>query len=387
MNHEYLTLGIFGTSNKENEFRLPIHPDHLQHLSPMVKGQIFVEKGYGRKFGTDENYLEAHTAGILSRQELFEQCDVFLLPKPTEADFRFFRDDQILWGWPHCVQDAQITQVGIDRRMTMIAWEAMFSWKTAKVPALHTFCKNNELAGYCSILHGLQLHGITGQYGAPQRAAVISFGATARGAIHALKGLGFTDITVFTQRPTYAIQNQIPTIRYRQMRRTAPDSAHVEVVGDDNTGMPMIEELANYNIIVNCVLQDPTNPLMFVQTDEVERLAPGTLIVDVSCDLEMGFEFARPTSFEEPAFHVTDGVTYYAVDHSPSLLWDAATYEISTALLPYLDVVVKGEKAWQKNLTIRNAIEMKNGVIVNPKILHFQTRQREYPHPVQGDAE
>ena len=68
---------------------------------------------------------------------------------------------------------------------------------------------------------------------------------------------------------------------------------------------------------------------MFIKEQEIERLARGTLIVDVSCDLAMGFDFAKPTSFESPIFQVIDGVTYYGVDHSPSLLWNAATYEIA----------------------------------------------------------
>lgn len=383
MNSNNLTLGVIGTSTKENEFRLPIHPDHFPQLDPTLKSQVFVEKGYGSRFGIDEGYLKKHTAGIMSRQDLFEHCNVILLPKPTEADFSLFQEEQVLWGWPHCVQDEVITQVGIDKRMTFIAWEAMYLWETAEISALHTFYRNNELAGYCSILHGLQLHGITGQYGSARRAAIISFGSTARGAIYALRGLGFTEITVYTQRPSYAIQNKIPSIRYRQMRRVASDATEVEVDGNENRPIPMIDELVNYSIIVNCVLQDTNRPLMFIKGDEVERLARGTLIVDVSCDLKMGFDFARPTGFESPTFQVTDGVTYYAVDHSPSLLWNAATYEISTALLPYIGVVVGGEEAWQENLTIRKAIEIKNGVILNPNILRFQNRLSGYPHPIR----
>jgi alanine dehydrogenase len=77
-------------------------------------------------------------------------------------------------------------------------------------------------------------------------------------------------------------------------------------------------------------------------------------------------------------------VTYYAVDHSPSYLWNAATHEISTALLPYIGTVMGGKEAWQKDLTIDKAIEIKNGVILNPKILSFQKRAAEYPHPVLG---
>ena len=67
------------------------------------------------------------------------------------------REGQVLWGWPHCVQDAEITQLAIDRRLTLIAFEAMNHWASDGSFSLHVFHKNNELAGYCSVLHALQL--------------------------------------------------------------------------------------------------------------------------------------------------------------------------------------------------------------------------------------
>ena len=382
MRNQSLTLGVVGTSNKENEFRLPIHPAHLPRLEPALQSRVFVEEGYGSRFGVDQAYLTEHVAGIMSREELFEHCDVIVLPKPTEADFSLFRDGQIHWGWPHCVQDPSITQVGIDKRMTFVAWEAMFSWKKGEVAELHTFYKNNELAGYCSVLHSLQLKGITGSYGATRRVAIISFGSTARGAVYALRGQGFTDISVYTQRPPHAVQNQLPSVCYHQIRRVAPGSADLVVERTGGKAIPVAEELGNCDIIVNCVLQDTNRPLMYIKGEEVKTLKPGTLIIDVSCDYGMGFDFARPTSFKAPTFEVGHGVTYYAVDHSPSYLWNAATHEISAALLPYIGTVMGGEEAWQKDLTIHKAIEIRNGVILNPKILDFQKRATEYPHPV-----
>ena len=292
MHSQSLTLGVVGTSNKENEHRLPIHPAHLPRLEPRLQSRVFVEVGYASKFGVGQAYLTEHVAGLMSREELFEHCDVILLPKPTEADFALFRDGQILWGWPHCVQDASITQVGIDKRMTFVAWEAMFSWKKGEVSELHTFYKNNELAGYCSVLHSLQLKGITGHYGATRRAAIISFGSTARGAVYALRGQGFTDISVYTQRPPHAVQNQLPSVRYHQIRRVAPESADLVVERAGGRAIPVADELGNSDIIVNCVLQDTNRPLMYIKGEEVNYLKPGTLIIDVSCDYGMGFDFA-----------------------------------------------------------------------------------------------
>jgi alanine dehydrogenase len=122
---------------------------------------------------------------------------------------------------------------------------------------------------------------------------------------------------------------------------------------------------------------------MFVTNEELKLFVPGSLIIDVSCDLGMGFEWARPTSFEEPMFEVGDHIHYYAVDHSPSYLWDSATWEISEALLPYLPTVMGGPSAWDGDDVIARAIEIREGVIQNPKILSFQNRAGEYPHPKQ----
>ena len=81
-----------------------------------------------------------------------------------------------------------MAQLAIDRRVTLIAWEAMNHWSDKGDFVLHVFHKNNELAGYCSVLHAFSLLGISGDYGRPLSAAVISFGATARGALRGALG-------------------------------------------------------------------------------------------------------------------------------------------------------------------------------------------------------
>ncbi|HSD81818.1 MAG TPA: alanine dehydrogenase, partial [Solirubrobacteraceae bacterium] len=108
--------------------------------------------------------------------------------------------------------------------------------------------------------------------------------------------------------------------------------------------------------------------------------APGTVFVDVSCDEGMGFQWARPTTFEDPMFGVGAGAHYYAVDHTPSYLWDSATWEISEALIPHLAAVMGGPDAWHADETIRRAIEIRHGVVQNPAILSFQARAEAYPH-------
>ena len=101
--------------------------------------------------------------------------------------------------------------------------------------------------------------------------------------------------------------------------------------------------------------------------------------MDVSCDEGMGFYFAKPTTFKEPMFKVGK-IHYYAVDHTPSYLWNSASWEISNSLIPYLPIVMGGPASWKESETVRRAIEIRDGVVQNPKILSFQNRSAAYPH-------
>ncbi len=379
-----LTTGIIGTSGKENEHRLPLHPRHLERIPEKCRPHLRFECGYGERFGLAAAGLERYCGGLLERHEILSDCEVVVLPKVLPEDLTAMREGAVLWGWPHCVQQREIAQAAIDRRQTLIAFEAMFERSPSDRRGVHTFARNNELAGYCSVLHALELCGIDGHYGPRRRVAVLGFGSVSRGAIYALAGRGFGDVTVYTQRPPHLVRDRLFGCRYLQMRRAAGGRG-VEAVAADGSAVPLADHLARAGVIVNGTLQNPDRPLMYLGEDEVSKLASRTLIVDVSCDLGMGFPFARPTSFEDPVFAAGEAV-YYAVDHTPTYLWDAATWEISEGVLPYLEAVMAGAEAWAREPTLAAAVEIRDGVVENPQILSFQHREASYPHAVLNRA-
>jgi alanine dehydrogenase len=375
-----LTVGVMSRSRKENEHRLPIHPSHFERIEPALRGRIFLESGYGERFGIPDEQLAPFVGGIGPRDQLIAQCDVILHPKPQHEDIAEMRDGQVLWGWPHCVQDEKLTQLAIDRKLTLIAFEAMNHWTSEGWFSVHVFHKNNELAGYCSVVHGLESIGSTGDYGRRLRAAVIGFGATARGAVTALRAHGVHDVHILTNRDVAAVASPIHAASIVQFDQDDedPGRSHVSYEGES---VPTAEFLAGFDIVVNCVLQQTDAPLTFLTEEDLPAFASGSLIIDVSCDEGMGFSWARPTTFSEPTFVVGDNIRYYGVDHSPSLLWNSATWEISEALLPHLGTVLGGPQDWKDDVVIAKAIEIQNGVIQNPAILSFQNRSADYPHP------
>jgi alanine dehydrogenase len=376
---DQLSLGVMARSRKENERRLAIHPLHIERIEAGLRRHLYLERGYGEHFGVPDERLAGFVGGLRTRDQLLADCDVLLLPKPLPQDLQEMGEGQVLWGWPHCVQNEEITQLGIDRRLTLIAFEAMNHWSGDGSFSLHVFHKNNELAGYCSVLHAMQLVGSTGEYGRPLRAGVIGFGAAGRGAVTALNAFGVNDVHVLTHRDVAAVASPIHSARMVRFERDADNPGRSHALGESGR-VPLAAYLAGFDVVVNCVLQNTSAPLMFVTGDELAAFSPGSLIVDVSCDAGMGFSWARPTSFAEPMFTVGSNIHYYAVDHSPSLLWNSATWEISQALLPHLAAVLGGPGAWDSDPVIQRAIEIRRGVIQNPDILSFQHRAPQYPH-------
>jgi alanine dehydrogenase len=374
-----LRLGVIGTSRKPDERRAPIHPEHFSRIDADIRARMVVEEGYGEQFGMSNAALAELVGAVSRREEVVAGADVVLLPKPQASDLAELRDGQVLWGWPHCVQDRAITQLAIDKKLTLIAFEAMNHWASDGGFGLHVFHKNNELAGYSSIMHSLSLIGSTGDYGRRMKAVVIGFGATARGAVTALSALGIHDVQVLTSRSVAAVASPIHSAEMVQFD-FSPEPPYAGFVMLDDGDAPLAAFLAEADIVVNCTLQDPNAPVTYLAEADLAGFRPGSLIVDVSCDEGMGFSWARNTSFTDPMFTVGNNVNYYAVDHTPSYLWNSASWEISEALLPFIETVLAGPVAWAENETIRRAIEIRDGIIVNPAILEFQRRRADYPH-------
>ncbi|MBA3265235.1 MAG: alanine dehydrogenase, partial [Nocardioidaceae bacterium] len=270
---DQLKLGVMWQSAKENERRLPIHPMHFERIDEDLRGCIYLEAGYGQRFGVADEQLASQVAGLGNRQQLIAECDVILLAKPLSQDLAELREGQVLWGWPHCVQDEQVTQLAIDRRLTLLAFEAMNHWHSDGSYNLHVFHKNNELAGFCSVLHAFEIVGSTGVYGRRLRAAVIGFGATARGAVTALNAHGVHDVDILTHREVAAVSAPIHSAQMVTYEHDPDDPRGSQALCDGGK-MPLVRFLGDHDVIVNCVLQNTEAPVTFLTYDDLGDLAP-----------------------------------------------------------------------------------------------------------------
>jgi alanine dehydrogenase len=372
-------VGVIGSSKKIDERRFPIHPEHLSRIPEILRSQLIFEQGYGEPFGISDAEITALSGGVATRHELLAEIGTVIIAKPVLEDLEELREGGTLWGYVHCVQQADITQAAIDRKQTLLAFEDMFIWAQNGQVGRHTFYKNNEMAGYCGVIHSLQLKGIDGHYGNQRKVIIFGFGAVSRGAIYALKAHGFRDITICIQRKEDEVREEVLDCNYVRLRAGNEGEARMMVVEHDGSSRPLTELISESDIIVNGTFQNTQKPTDFVIESESECLKPNSLIIDVSCDEKMGFFFAKPTTFKNPMFKYNT-VDYYAVDHTPSYLWESATRSISAALIVYLPVVLAGRDAWYENETIEKSINIDTGIIKNKSILSFQNRNAEHPY-------
>lgn len=103
-----LSVGVIGTSSKEDERRVPIHPEHLLRLTKELRRQLIFEIGYGERFGISDSELAKQVGGLASRDELLESMDVAIIAKPVLADFEQLREGGVLWGYPHCTSKGRL---------------------------------------------------------------------------------------------------------------------------------------------------------------------------------------------------------------------------------------------------------------------------------------
>lgn len=315
------TVG-FVISYKENEKRRAMMPEDVAKVRN--KEQLYFEKGYWRAFGIEDAELEPLGIQFVSREEVLKM-DIICDPKIGDAEYLKDLQDQTIFGWVHAVQNRDITDKIVDGRLTAYAWEDMFD------SGRHVFWRNNEIAGEAAIMHAFQCYGDM-PYNA--KVALIGMGNVARGALKILTLLG-AEVTVYT-RKTEALLNR---------------------------------ELDRYDVVVNALLWDVSRRDHIIYRDDLKRLKPHALIIDISCDRAGAIETSVPTTLENPTYMV-DGIMHYVVDHTPSLFYRMVSQDLSQVVSAYIDELITA----MPGEILRKAQITDCGKILDDRIIRFQGR-------------
>ena len=314
------TMGLL-ISHKDNERRRAILPEDVKRLrNPEM---LYFETGYGDSVGhPDREYLEVG-AHVVSREEAFG-CDIVTDVKLGDADYLDqLEDGKILFGWAHAAQGTAFTDKCLEKGFTVIAWEEIFE------EGRYLYYRNREVAGEAAVMQAFCHYG---KMPYECRVAVIGNGQTAKGAMRVLNGLGAT-VDVYGRRLE------------KLFRR----------------------KMGEYDVIVNCVLWDISRTDHLISREDLRRLKPHAMIVDVSCDPHLGIETSHPTTISDPVY-VEEGVIHYAVDNTPAMFPLTVTKVLSEGNARIFDDVIEG------NITpaLDAAMVIENGHIRSKSIWNFR---------------
>lgn len=315
----------FVKSKKENEKRVAIVYDDI--LKIKNKSSLFFEEGYLNNFGVSDFELRQLGCNVTKREEILK-CDVICDPKIGDAEYLPLLNNQIIFGWIHATQNKEITDQLIKSNLTCYAWEKMFENGT------HIFRKNNEIVGEASVIDALMKYGSISEN---LKACILGNGNISRGAQRILNCL------------------KIP---YKVYKRKDEDKFKKEVY--------------SYDIIINAILWDVNRKDHIIYLDDLIKFKKNSLIIDISCDHNGAIESSHPTSVDNPIYFV-DGIMHYAVDHTPTLLYKDASYSISSEVFKYVDLFTN--KKAKENSTLKEALIIENGVILDAEINKYQGRQ------------
>lgn len=300
----------FPTSSKEHEQRRALLPQQVAQLTH-PENCIF-ELGYGAKLGFSDDAYRAAGARLAPQDDVLS-CPIIAEPKIGDAIYlASLPAHTTLFGWIHAEENPDIAKVLTERKLTAYAWEHMHEG------GRHIFWRNNQIAGEAAVLHAYLRYG---KMPYETKVAVVGRGETAVGAVKVLQGLG-ADVTIY--------------------HRT--------------TEQLLRDELENYDVVVNCVLWDLERNDHILSREDVARMKPGSMIVDVSCDAEGGVETSRPTTIGAPVY-TEEQVIHYVVDHTPSIMYKTATAAISEAVVPYVEQLLNK----QTSEVLNQALVAKDG--------------------------
>ena len=320
------TMGLL-ISHKNGEKRRALLPEQVKHLAhPEL---LYFEKGYGESVGySDDEYISAG-AQVVPREEALT-CDIITDVKLGDADYLDSLDDKkILFGWAHAVQGVDFTSSVLNHNHTVVAWEEIYE------DGRYIFYRNREVAGEAAIMHAFRY---SGKMPYDCRVAILGNGQTAKGALRILYGLG-AEVDIYPRK-------------FEKL---------------------FVKKMFDYDVLVNCVMWDTSRTDRIIYKDDLKKMKPGTLIIDVSCDPHLEIETSHPTTIDDPVYTV-DGVIHYAVDNTPAMYPITVTKVLSEGIAKYVDILVS-EEIDQFPENLKKATQIIDGHILDERIMEFRNKR------------
>ncbi|MDV8034118.1 alanine dehydrogenase [Rhodococcus sp. IEGM 1414] len=321
---------------KNHEYRVAITPAGVHELGSRGHEVIIeTEAGAGSSF-TDTDYKAAGAQILTDVAEVWESAHLLLKVKePIAEEYSRLRKGQVLFTYLHLAASKPCTDALLESGTTAIAYETV----TAADGSLPLLAPMSEVAGrlapQAGAYHlmsseggrGVLMGGVPGVR--PANVVVIGAGVSGRNATAIAFGM-HADVTVLDLdvKALRAIDDQ-----YRGAVKTLVSNAY-----------ELEQAVLAADLVIGAVLVPGAKAPKLVSNSLVQRMKPGSVLVDIAIDQGGCFEDSHATTHADPTYKVHESV-FYCVANMPGAVPRTSTYALTNATLPY--VVALADKGWE----------------------------------------
>lgn len=321
---------------KNHEYRVAITPAGVHELT---RGghEVVIESGagVGSSF-SDEDFKLAGSQILSTPEGVWESAELLLKVKePIAEEYSRLRKDQVLFTYLHLAASKECTDALLSAKITSIAYETVVG-PDGSLPLLSPMSEvAGRLAPQAGAYHlmssgggrGVLMGGVPGVR--PAKVVVIGAGVSGKNAVAVAHGMQ-ADVTVLdlSIERLRAIDTQ-----YRgQVKTVTSNTFELEAA------------VLEADLVIGAVLVPGAKAPKLVSNNLVERMKPGSVLVDIAIDQGGCFEDSTPTTHAEPTYKIHDSV-FYCVANMPGAAPRTSTYALTNATLPY--VVSLANEGWE----------------------------------------
>jgi len=346
---------------KNHEYRVAITPSGVHELVG-AGHQVCVEQAAGAGSSiADEDYRAAGAQILDTADEVWATADMILKVKePIAAEYHRMRSGQVLFTYLHLAADRSLTEELVKRNVTAIAYETV---ETAD-RALPLLAPMSEVAGRLAPQvgaatlmraeggRGVLLGGVSGVWAAK----VVILGAGVAGANAAAIALGMQAEVVLLDRNID---------RLRQMDRIY--QGHVQTVASNSYEVE--NTIMDADLVIGAVLVAGAKAPKLISNEQVSRMRPGSVLVDIAIDQGGCFEDSRPTTHDDPTYPVHQSM-FYCVANMPGAVPHTSTYALTNVTLPYaLELADHGwREAARRDPALAKGLNTYAGTVTNEPV-------------------
>jgi alanine dehydrogenase len=275
-------------------------------------------------------------------------------------EWPYLQPGQIVFTYFHFAADERLTRAVMKSGITAVAYETIKDAR-GNLPLLTPM---SEVAGRMSIQEGAKflerpfegrgilLGGVPGVL--PASVVILGGGIVGANAAKVAAGLG-ANVSIL----------DINLDRLRYLDDVMP--RNVTTLFSDRHNI--LDSLNRADLLIGAVLIPGARAPYLVRREDIKRMQPRAVIIDVAIDQGGCVETSRPTTHSQPTY-IVDDVVHYCVTNMPGAVGRTSTYALTNVTLPYvLQLAKKGlERAIRENPALAQGVNIRQAKVTNPAV-------------------